>query len=76
MMDHRFQQPHSHPRWWYGGDYVPACFQCSHFRGMIGGKVRCAAFPDGIPTELTAPNVIHNKPFPGDHGLQFEKYEE
>ena len=75
-MDRRFQEPHSPPRWWYEGDYTPACFNCSHFRGMVHGKVRCEAFPDGIPRELTLKGAIHNAPFPGDQGILFEEFRE
>jgi len=75
-MDNRFQVPYSNPRWWYAGDNPPACFDCLHFRGMVQGVVRCTAFPNGIPQELTTSRVMHNVPFPGDHGIQFKKYEE
>lgn len=75
-MDNRFQVPYSHPRWWYEGEHVPICFGCVHFRGMVEGKVRCAAFPEGIPKELTTKNAVHNSPFPGDNGIQFEPYKE
>lgn len=75
-MDSRFQEPYSHPRWWYGGNYMPACFVCSYFRGMIRRKVRCTAFPDGIPKELTLEGTLHDTPFPGDNGIQFEQFED
>ena len=75
-MDKRFEKPHSHPRWWWDGTYIPACFGCVHFRGASNGKVRCEAFPDGIPRELTLKGVKHDTPFPGDNGIRFEKVEE
>ena len=75
-MDDRFKAPHSHPRWWYGGDYEPACFNCTHFRGMVKGRVRCTAFPEGIPAELTVKGAIHDRPFQGDSGIRFELYED
>ena len=34
----------------------------------------CLAFPDGIPLQLTKRGVIHDTPYPGDHGIQYEKY--
>jgi len=33
----------------------------------------CAAFPDGIPNEIAYGKNKHAKPFPGDHGIQYEK---
>lgn len=75
-MDSRFSVPYSHPRWWHGGSYIPACFECAHFRGALKGKIVCLAFPDGIPPELGRKGVIHDKPYPGDHGIQFEQYVE
>ena len=33
----------------------------------------CKAFPDGIPYEITYGDNDHTKPYPGDHGIQFEK---
>lgn len=73
-MDTRFTEPYSAPRWWWEGSYIPACFACAHFRGAIKGKVVCTAFPEGIPPELTREGVIHNQPYPGDHGIQFEQW--
>jgi len=32
----------------------------------------CAAFLRGIPREIRTNEVDHTKPFPGDHGIQFE----
>jgi hypothetical protein len=31
----------------------------------------CAAYPDGIPTEIIMNQWDHRRPKPGDHGLQF-----
>jgi len=33
----------------------------------------CTAFPDGIPYEIAYGSNLHLKPFPGDHGIQYEK---
>ena len=71
-MDKRFDVPYSHPRWWWGGNYIPACFDCAHFFGRVNGKVCCKAFPDGIPKELLVEGVIHNQPYEGDNGIWFE----
>ena len=43
--------PYSNPRWWFGDNYFPLCFVCSHFYGLVKGKRRCEAFPTGIPDE-------------------------
>ena len=32
----------------------------------------CDAFPDGIPKEILDGTVSHMKPYPGDHGIQYE----
>ena len=73
-MDNRYSAPYSHPRWWFEGSYTPSCFDCAHFRGAQKGKMVCLAFPDGIPLQLTKRGVIHDTPYPGDHGIQYEKY--
>ena len=73
-MKKRFEVPFSDPRWWWGGDYTPKCFECAHFQGMVDGKVRCTAFPDGIPKEVFRGS--HREPIEGDHGIQFTPYEE
>nr|DAW68330.1 MAG TPA: hypothetical protein [Caudoviricetes sp.] len=72
-MKKRFSVPYSDPRWWWGGDFVPLCFGCAHFDGMVNGKVRCAAFPDGIPKAVFRGE--HKEPVDGDHGIQFTPYE-
>ena len=57
--------------------------QCVHFLGVRGDPTPgepergernyCAAFPDGIPDEITYGSNLHLKPVDGDHGLQYEK---
>lgn len=53
---------------------------CKHYQGVIqpdGTEATevdaCAAFPDGIPDEITTGKNMHLKPYPGDHGVQYEK---
>lgn len=33
----------------------------------------CAAFPDGIPEEIAYGDNLHTRPYPGDHGIQYER---
>lgn len=73
-MKKRFAKPYSDPRWWWEGDYIPVCFECTHFDGMIEGKPRCKAFPEGIPRDFMKKGAEHNAPYPGDHGIQFKQY--
>ena len=47
------------------------CLECKHF--IDDRKFTCKAFPKGIPDDLVFTRVEHTKPYPGDHGIQFEK---
>jgi len=54
--------------------YSPSCFFCKH---LIGEADRCKtghckAFKD-IPVEIWNGDNDHKKPYPGDHGIQFEE---
>ena len=58
---------------------APMCLGCVHYRDFaaqqIGQERRvptCDAFPDGIPDAIFLSGVEHDKPYPGDHGIQFE----
>ncbi len=56
--------------------YGPVCRFCKHFsiKGSIdSGFPVCDAFPDGIPVEIWKGDNNHTKPYPGDHGIQFEQ---
>ncbi len=33
---------------------------------------RCAAYPAGIPLPIIGGDLAHDRPLPGDHGIQFE----
>jgi hypothetical protein len=59
----------------------PKCSErmCKHYQGVaqpdgteIGEHNVCAAFPDGIPREISYGDNPHTEPFEGDHGIQFE----
>ncbi|WP_048183672.1 hypothetical protein [Methanosarcina siciliae] len=61
--------------------YSPVCTLCKHFRRQKEIKFdglnpihehKCDAFPDRIPDEIWRGDNDHKKPFPGDHGIQFE----
>lgn len=49
---------------------TPQCHACKHY---APGTVECLAFPEGIPDPLLTNSVDHRAPYPGDHGIQFEK---
>lgn len=47
------------------------CFKCVHFNDLSPG---CAAFPEGIPEEITSGENKHKEPLPGqENGLTFKR---
>ncbi len=54
--------------------YSPVCNLCAHLDES--GARRCAAFPGGIPLPIWGGENNHRQPYPGDHGIQFEQWEE
>ncbi len=36
----------------------------------------CKAFPEGIPRDIWGERINHEKPYPGDNGIQFEQKED
>ena len=58
---------------------VDSCLTCKHilFKEVNGVKqpLFCKAFPDGIPLDIQVGNTIHDKPYKGDNGFRYEKYE-
>lgn len=50
------------------------CIVCKHYEdgSLKEENPRCAAYPDGIPREIFDMVVGHDRPRPGDHGIQFE----
>jgi hypothetical protein len=61
---------------------VPRCYQreCKHLIGVKQDRMQestervvCVAFPDGIPDEIAYGSNPHTTPYPGDHGIRYEK---
>ena len=56
--------------------FSPVCNLCKYFSvlGTIDKGIHiCTAFPNGIPDEIWRGENKHTKPYPGDHGIQFEQ---
>ena len=48
------------------------CLTCKHLKAVRGEVPKCDAYPDGIPPEIILAKVVHDKPYAGDHGIQYE----
>ena len=72
-----------------GAPEIPnLCGGCRHFVGMLPAEddkpgqiesdvlLGCAAFREGIPDAIAENEIEHRKPYPGDHGIQFEPIED
>lgn len=53
----------------------PVCTFCSYFDISNPGAKKCQAFPSGIPEEIWSGRNGHTAPYPGDKGVQFERFE-
>jgi len=53
-------------------EVVGICHTCIHQIDLVDMDV-CTAFPEGIPTEFRVGKVLHTKPYPGDHGIQYDR---
>ena len=47
------------------------CLSCIHYDGFW----KCDAYSVKIPVEIATGQHDHTRPFPGDHGIQFEPIE-
>ena len=50
------------------------CLDCLHLTDLLEGT--CQAFPGGIPEDILQDRVLHDRPYPGDHGLRFDSASE
>jgi len=56
---------------WERTIFSPVCTFCVHLTDIVDRT--CKAFPGGIPREIWLGKNTHMVPYPGDHGIQFEK---
>ena len=49
------------------------CFTCKH---LHSDERTCDAFPDAIPSMFLYLDRVHNRHYPGDHGIIYEPADE
>lgn len=54
---------------------APVCLNCKHWHQDNEEAFTCDAFPGGIPEPIYMAENDHSRPYPGDHGIQFEPME-
>lgn len=47
-----------------------ACWTCKHYDEK--SRIRCKAFPGGIPLPIQWGEFDHRQPFEGDNGVRYE----
>lgn len=52
--------------------YSAVCTFCVHMDPTMRSRT-CAAFPDGIPSEIWRGLNDHTRPFAGDNGITFQR---
>lgn len=50
--------------------YPPMCYNCK--RQFASDRLKCAAFPKGIPKEIFSSEFDHRERFAGDKGLLYD----
>ncbi len=55
---------------WESAFLSPVCTYCKHLNDLVGRS--CKAYPGGVPRAIWLGENNHKKPYPGDHGIQFE----
>lgn len=51
---------------------APICYACQHLDHRPG-RMRCAAYPKGVPRDIMFSRVDHRQPVKGDGGIVFEQ---
>ena len=51
-------------------DKIGSFLNCKHINKE--NVHTCKAFPEGIPLPISLGGINHDKPFPGDKGIQYE----
>lgn len=46
------------------------CLNCRHLNRA--NMAQCTAYPEGIPYPIISGEIAHDKPLPGDNGIQWE----
>ena len=53
---------------------APICLSCKHLNSLlVDGRMKCTAFPAGIPDDILRSRHDHRKPHVGDLGIRFSQ---
>jgi hypothetical protein len=47
-----------------------SCLNCTHLNRVTMGN--CTAYPAGLPYDIVSGETRHDRPIPGDRGIQWE----